>query len=168
METWSKLVKTAQVMHSWQTLVEQLFAGQQVEAYRIYSKMQDTLGAQHYITNSLLYLWTIKEKYIVVYNEFITQLWVYAKAVRILAKGYLPISLIMPYKLQEILNSVKETLTRNNPDYDIVIKKVHLYYMKLVTFGIDRSQNLIIQFPVFVQPYRQQPVILYQLEFHYL
>ena len=65
--------------------------------------------------------------------------------VRILAKGYLPISLITPYKLQEILNSVKETLTRSNPDYDIVIKRLHLYYdMKLITFGIDRDRNLEI------------------------
>ena len=38
-ETLSKLVKTVQVMHIDQMLVEQLFAGQQVEAYRIYSKM---------------------------------------------------------------------------------------------------------------------------------
>ena len=36
--------------------------------------------------------------------------------------------------------------------------------MKCVTFGIDRDRNLIIQFPVFVQPYTQQPLILYQLE----
>ena len=36
--------------------------------------------------------------------------------------------------------------------------------MKLVTFGIDRHQNLIIQFRVFVQPCTQQPLILYQLE----
>ena len=36
--------------------------------------------------------------------------------------------------------------------------------MKLVTFGIDRHQYLIIQFPVFIQPYTQQPLILYQLE----
>ena len=36
--------------------------------------------------------------------------------------------------------------------------------MKLVTFGIDRKINLIIQFPIFVQPYTQQPLILYQLE----
>ena len=60
----------------------------------------------------------------------------------------------MPYKVQEILNSVKETLIKSNPDYDIAIKRLHLYYdMKLVTFGIDRDQNLIIQFPIFVQPY---------------
>ena len=36
--------------------------------------------------------------------------------------------------------------------------------MKLVTFGIDRKRNLIIQFPIFMQPYTQQPLILYQLE----
>ena len=64
-------------------------------------------------------------------------------------KGYLPISLIMPYKLQEILNSVKATLTKGNPDYDKVIKRLHLYYdMKLITFRVDRDRNLIIQFPV--------------------
>ena len=36
--------------------------------------------------------------------------------------------------------------------------------MKLVTFGIDGQRNLIIQFPVFVQPYTQQHLILYQIE----
>ena len=36
--------------------------------------------------------------------------------------------------------------------------------MKLVTFGIDKDKNLIVQFPVFIQPYTQQPLILYQLE----
>ena len=43
-------------MHNCQMLVEQLFTGQQVEAYEIYSKMQDACGVQHYVTNSLLYL----------------------------------------------------------------------------------------------------------------
>ena len=47
----------------------------------------------------------------------------------------------------------------------MVIDRLHLYYdMQLVTFGIDKDKNLIIQFPVFVQPYTQQPLILYQLE----
>ena len=36
--------------------------------------------------------------------------------------------------------------------------------MKLVTFGIDKDKNLIIQFPVFIQPYTQQAVVLYQIE----
>ena len=36
--------------------------------------------------------------------------------------------------------------------------------MQLVTFGIDKDKNLIAQFLIFVQPYTQQPIILYQLE----
>ena len=36
--------------------------------------------------------------------------------------------------------------------------------MKLVNFGIDKDRNLIIQLPVFIQPYTQQPLILYQIE----
>ena len=36
--------------------------------------------------------------------------------------------------------------------------------MQLVTFGIDKGMNLVIQFPVFLQPYTQKPLILYQLE----
>ena len=55
----------------------------------------------------MLYLRAIKDKYIEIYNEFISQLHIYANAVRILSKGYLPISLITPLKLQEILNSIK-------------------------------------------------------------
>ena len=36
--------------------------------------------------------------------------------------------------------------------------------MKLVMFGIDNQKNLIIQFPVFVKPYTQTRLTLYQIE----
>ena len=81
-----------------------------------------------------------------------------------MAKGYLPISLVTPLKLKEIPDAVKTTIRKINPDYDIVIKRLDVYYdMKLVTFSIDRNNNLIIQFPVFIQPYTQQPLVLYHL-----
>ena len=164
-ETLEKLVKIVHTLHSRQSLCESLFAGQTSAAYKVYSQMHGACGIQHYAVNSMLYLCTIKDKYIEIYNEFILQLCIYAKAVRILAKGYLPISLVTPLKWKEILDSVKETFIITNPDHNIVIKRLQLYYdMKLVTFGIDRKRNLIIQFPVFVQPYTQQPLILYQLE----
>ena len=113
----------------------------------------------------MLYLRTFKDKYIEIYNTFILQLHICTKVVRILAKGYLPILLITPLKLQDILKSVKDTLTKTNPDYDIIIQRLYLYYdMKLVTSRKNRNRNLIIQFPIFMQSYMQQPLILYQLE----
>ena len=55
-------------------------------------------------------------------------------------------------------------LQTTNRDDDSVIKRLYLYYdMNLVTFGIDQ-RNLIIQLPVFVQPYTQQHLTLYQME----
>ena len=47
---------------------------------------------------------------------------------RIIAKVYLPNTLITPVKLIEILNEVKKTLHITNPDYDLVIDRLHLYY----------------------------------------
>ena len=57
---------------------------------------------------------------------------------------------------------LKRAIQISNPDYDIIIKRLHLYYdMKLVTFSINKERNLTVQFPVFVQPYTQQQLILY-------
>ena len=36
--------------------------------------------------------------------------------------------------------------------------------MQLVTFGSNRDMNIVIQFPVFLQPGTQKPLISYQVE----
>ena len=122
-------------------------------------------GANYHAIHSLLYLRTIQEKYIKMYERFVNQLKEYSHAIRILSKGYLPISLLPPSKLAKILQEVKQVLLKTNKNYGLVIKGMYKYYdMKLVTFGIDRDRNLIIQFPLFVQPYTQKPLTLYQIE----
>ena len=107
--------------------------------------MQIHLGLHHYSINSLVYLRIVQNKYIALYRELITQLCIYASSIRILAKGYLPISLVTPSKLREIINDVKTAIQKTNPDYDLVIDRLHLYYdMQLVTFGIDKDKNHIV------------------------
>ena len=99
------------------------------------------------------------------YERFIAQLKTYFKAIPILSKGYLPISLLSPSKLKAILNEVRVALDKKNKDYDLVLSRLYLYYnMELVTFGIDNQRNQIVQFPLFVQPYTQQRLIMYQIE----
>ena len=61
--------------------------------------------------------------------------------------------------MQEILDAVTKSLQQTNPDYALVLDTLHLYYdMHLVTFGIDKEMNLVIQFPVFIQLYIQKPL----------
>ena len=72
------------------------------------------------------------------YERFVNQLKEYSCAIRILLKGYLPISLLPPSKLAKILQEVKQVLLKTNKNYGLVIKGMYKYYdMKLVTFGID-------------------------------
>ena len=57
------------------------------------------------------------------------------------------------------------SIAKSNKDYDLVLTRLYLYYdMKLVMFGIDNQRNLIVQFPLFVQPYTQKSLIMYQIE----
>ena len=99
------------------------------------------------------------------YERFIVELKSYSKVIRILSKGYLPISLIPPSKLEAILEQVKLVLAKTNKDYDLVLTRLYIYYdMKLVMFDTDKQKNLIIQFPIFVQPYTQTRLTLYQIE----
>ena len=163
-ETLEKLINMVQEIHNVTSSHEKLFAGEHNPTiFRLL--YMDALGIQQYAFNSLLFLRVVQDKYISLYKELTTQLRSYVSAIRVLVKGYLPTTLIAPSKLQEILAEVKKSLQHTNLDYALVLERLHLYYdMQLVTFGIDRDMNLVIQFPSFIQPYIQKPLILYQLE----
>ena len=63
------------------------------------------------------------------------------------------------------MSEVRIAIAKSNKDYDLVLTRLYLYYnMKLVTFGIDNQRNLIVQFPVFIQPYTQKRLVMYQIE----
>ena len=163
-ETLEKLINTVHHIHNTTSSHEKPFARKQ-SSLTLNSIYANALGLQHYSINSLLYLRTVQDKYVSLYKELMTHLHIYATAIRALAKGYLYISLITPLKLKEILSDVKCAIMKTNTDYDLVIERLHLYFdMTFITFGIDKERNLIIQFPVFIQPYTQQPLILYQIE----
>ena len=96
-ETLEKLIPTVHNIHNTTSSHERLFAGQHNPS--IFRTLYvNSLGLHHYSINSLLYLRTIQDKYIALYRELITQLCIYASAIRILAKGYLPNTLITPVK----------------------------------------------------------------------
>ena len=162
-EMLEKLISTVHHIHNTTSSHGRLFAGQQ-SSLTLRSLYANSQGLQHYSINSLFYLRTVQDKYIALYKEVITQLCIYVTSIRILAKGYLPISLITPSRLRVVLNEVTTAIRKTNPDYDLVIDRLHLYYdIQLIMFGIDKDKNLIIQDPVFIQPYTQQPLILYQI-----
>ena len=161
LDTLMDLINTVHQMHNVTTWKEKIFVSE------INKWLKNELPHIHnefdYSIDVILFLTTIKEKYVRMYEKFIAELRSYLKAIRILSKGYLPISLITPSKLEAILKQVQIATAKANQDYELVLNRLYLYYdMKLVMFGIDSQKNLIIQFPVFVQPYTQTKLTLNQ------
>ena len=126
-ETLEKLINTVKELHNVTSSHEKLFAGEHNPSlFRIL--YMNALGVQQYAFNSLLVLRIVQDKYISLYKELVTQLKSYVSAIRVLAKGYLPTTLITPSKLQEILDAFTKSLQRTNPDYALVLDRLHLYY----------------------------------------
>ena len=161
-DTLIDLIDMVHRMQNFTTWHEKTFAGKLHDWMEIYSQDE---GMCNYAINSVLFLNTIQEKYMKMYERFIEELKLYSRAIRVLSKGYLPMLLLPPSKLEKILNEVRIAIAKSNKDYDLVLTRLYLYYdMKLVTFGIDNQRNLIVQFPVFIQPYTQKRLIIYQIE----
>ena len=162
-DTLTNLIDTVHTMHNLTSLKERLFVGRVNE--RLRQQLTHYNDEHSYSITTLLFLRTINEKYVRMYERFINELKSYSKVICVLSKGYLLISLIPPSKLETILQQVKTALAKTTKNYDLVLNRLYFYYdMKLVTFGIDQDKNLIILFPVLVAPYTQARLTLYQIE----
>ena len=156
------LKDTVHRMQNFTTWNEKTFAGKLHDWMELYTQDE---GVCNYAINSVLFLTTVREKYVKRYESFIEELKLYSKVIRVLSKRYLPISLLLPSKLEKILKEVRIAIAKSNKDCNLVLTRLYLYYgMKLVTFGTDNQRNLIVQFPVFLQPYTQKRLIIYQIE----
>ena len=91
------LIGTVHKLHNRTTWNEKLFSGQIDNWYNYYSSSS---GVQHYAINSLLFLTTVREKYVKMYERFLNQLRQYSQAIRVLSKGYLPITFPVTFKIK--------------------------------------------------------------------
>ena len=113
------------------------FAGKLTQLNQYYLNEE---GAHTFAINSILFLTTVREKYVKMYERFIEELKTYSKATGILSEGHLTMYLLPPSRLESILKEVRKAITKSNKDYDLVLTRLYLYYdMKLVTFGIDKE-----------------------------
>ena len=98
-DTLTALIDTVHKLQNTTKWKERNFAGKLNQVYQLYLNEE---GAHNFAINSVLFLTTIREKYIKMYEWFIEELKTYSKAIRILSKGYLPIYLLLPSKLERI------------------------------------------------------------------
>ena len=135
-DTLMELVNMVHQMQNVTTWKEKIFVSKMNDWLK--HKLEEVHSEFDYSMDAVLFLMTIKEKYVRIYEKFINELRSYLKAIQILSKGYLPITLITPSKLEEILQYIQLAITKSNQNYETILNRIYMYYnMKLVTFGID-------------------------------
>ena len=92
-DTLVQIIDTMHKMHNKTTWNEKVFACKIDSSYLWYLSKD---GVAHHTINLFLFLTTTREKYVKMYERFINQLQMYAKVIRILLKGYLPIPPLPP------------------------------------------------------------------------
>ena len=100
-DTLIELVNTVHQMQNVTTWKEKVFVSKMNEWLKC--KLEGIRNKFDYSIDAVLFLTMVKEKYVRMYKKFIDELKSYSKAIRILSKGYLPITLITPSKLEAIL-----------------------------------------------------------------
>ena len=64
-----------------------------------------------------------------------------------------------------MLNQIKAALQKTDPNYNLLFHDLYYYYdMQMVSFSYDKDFNFLLQLPVFIEPYFQDPLSLYQIE----
>ena len=106
-DTLTELIDTVHRMHNHSMWRERTFTGKLNQCLELYLYQE---GVGHYTINSILFLTLITEKYVKMYERFLEQMEMYSKMIRLLSKGYLPISLLPSLKLERILSEVRQRL----------------------------------------------------------
>ena len=86
------LIDTVHHMQNLTTWKEKIFVGKMTDWVK--KNLAKSKNEFAYSVDTILFLTTVREKYVKMYERFIVELKSYSKAIRILSKGYLPISLI--------------------------------------------------------------------------
>ena len=97
-DTLTDLIDTVHRMQNFTTWNEKTFAGKFHDWMEIYSQDE---GVHNYAINSVLFLTTIRERYVKMYERFIEELKLYSKAIRVLSKGVSTHFFIVSIKTRE-------------------------------------------------------------------
>ena len=138
-DTLTDLIDTVHRMHNFSTWNEKIFAG---KLHEIYAEDE---GMCNYAINSVLFLTTVREKYMKNYERFIEELKLYSKAIRVLSKGYLPIFLLPQSKLEKILKKVLCKVIVVSISYSYTSRVyLHLKSILHITYTFCSSSGLLV------------------------
>ena len=159
------IVSTVNGLQNRTMQLERLLTGQDLFTLQMAHMLPDISGRMTFIHKMNLYVHSVLERQIRLYEWLLRNLKDLLNAIGILSTGHLPPFLFPPTVLENITTNALVMVMKSHPNFVLAIKHLTEYYdMKLATFGVDTDGNMIVAFPVFVQDHTSQPQTLYEIE----
>ena len=145
------IVSTVNGLQNRTMQLERLLTGQDLFTLQMAHMLPDISGRVTFIHKMNLYVHSVLERQIRLYEWLLRNLKVLLNAIGILSTGHLPPFSFPPTVLGNITTNALVMVMKSHPNFVLAIKHLTEYYvMKLATFGVDPDGNMIIAFPVFV------------------
>ena len=159
------IVSTVNGLQNRTMQLEKLLTGKDLFTLQVAYMHTDISGRMTFIHKMNLYVHSVLERQIRLYEWLLGNLKDLLNAKGILSTGHLPPYLFPPTVLENITTNALVMVVKTHPNFVLAIKHLTEYYdMKLATFGIDTDGNMIVAFPVFIQDHTSQPQTLYEIE----
>ena len=140
--------------------IEKLFTGQDLYMLQVAHMVPDVTGRMTFIHKLNLYVHSVLECQIRLYEWLLQHLKDLLDSIGILSTGHLR-PLLFPSTVLKNINITTNAINLVHilhPVYVLAIDHVTAYYdMKLATFGVYTENNMIIAFPVFVKDHTSKP-----------
>ena len=164
-EKLQDIVMTVNSLWNRTLSIERLLTGQDLHTLQVAHMAPDVIGRMTFIHKLNLYVHSMLERQIRLYEWLLCHLQDFLDSIDILSTGHLPPELFPPTVLQNVTANAIEMLCKTHPDYALAIKHITKYYdMKLATFGLDSDDSMVVAFPVFVKDHASEPKTLYEIE----
>ena len=138
--------------------IERLLTGQDLHTLQVAHMAPDVIGRMTFIHKLNLYVHSLLERQIRLYEWLLCHLQDLLDSIGILSTRHLPPELFPPTVLQNVTANAIEMVCKTHPDYALAIRHITEYYdMKLATFGLDSDGSMVVAFPVFIKDHASKP-----------
>ena len=164
-EKLQDIVMTVNSLRNRTLYIKRLLTGQDLPTLQVAHMAPDVIGRMTFIHKLNLYVHSMIERQIRLYEWLLHHLQDLLDSIGILSTGHLPPELFPPTVLQNVTANAIEMVCKTHPDYALAIRKINEYYdMKLAMFGLDSDGSMVVAFPVFVKDHASKPKTLYEIE----
>ena len=164
-EKLKDIVMTVNSLWNRTLSIERLLTGQDLQMLQVVHMAPDVIGRMTFICKLNLYVHSMLERQIRLYEWLLCHLQDLLDSIGILSTRHLPPELFPPTVLQNVAANAIEMVHKTHPDYALAISHITEYYdMKLAMFCLDSDGSMVVAFPVFIKDHASKPKTLYEIE----